>query len=213
MMKRICCVSDTHGQHHDLNIEKCDIFIFSGDAEIISDIYLNDFRQWLCSINATYKIITFGNHDEYCQKLGKEFLKEYFKKENIIHLENESIVIEGIKIFGSPYSKLFLDWAYMANDQELNDYWKHIENDTDIVITHGPAFGWLDQNFRHVHSGSESLKDRLLEIKPRYHITGHIHEERGWLDTKHTTIINASVLNDNYCLINEPIYFDYLDYL
>jgi Icc-related predicted phosphoesterase len=56
-----------------------------------------------------------------------------------------------------------------------------IEEDTDIVITHGPPKGILDITNSHgiyyERTGDKHLLNRILEVKPQLHIFGHLHDE------------------------------------
>jgi Icc-related predicted phosphoesterase len=56
--------------------------------------------------------------------------------------------------------------------------------------------------------GCEDLLLKVEEVKPTFHICGHIHEAYGMQEKDNTTFINASVLNEKYVLVNEPIVFE-----
>jgi Icc-related predicted phosphoesterase len=85
--------------------------------------------------------------------------------------------------------------------------WDAIPNDTDILITHGPPFGYLDipggQSTLRV--GCEMLRERVDEFKPKIHIFGHIHGSAGYYFNGHTHFINAAVLNEQYRYANTPL--------
>jgi len=198
---KIVCIADTHRQHWKIDIPECDIFIFAGDAELDTFKALTDFNDWVGIIKAKHKIVCGGNHDFYLEKRPREELQTYFT--NAIYVENESIEIMGIKIWGSPYSVMFNNWAWMMNSAQLAKVWARIPDDTDIVITHSPPFGILDSTpFSKWPCGCPTLLSRMEEIKPKYHIFGHIHNDYG-IQVKHgTTFINASLLNDHYKLVN-----------
>jgi len=203
---RFVCVSDTHRHRWNLSIPKGDVFIFAGDAGLNKWSDIIDFNLWANCIPCKHKLFIAGNHD------GGVFYNSHQIKgllSNWVYLENDVIEIEGIKLFGSPYSKEFNNWFFMKDENGLNEIWKTIPEDIDIVVTHGPAYGWLDQNVDCENCGSKTLKIRLEEIKPKYHITGHLHEASGVLQTEHTTVINCSVLDEKYNLTFEPKVFDF----
>jgi len=204
-MTKICAISDTHLNHWNITIPDCDIFIHAGDSNCRTITELIDFNNWIKQINAKFKIYVAGNHCSICEKLNINEIKNYLQ--DCIYLENETLIIDNIKFFGSPYSKEFNGWSFMAYEHKLKEIWDKIPEDTDIVITHGPAYGWLDQNVHGEHCGSETLRARFEEIKPKYHITGHLHEASNILQTEYTTIINASVLDENYKLKFQPKVF------
>jgi Icc-related predicted phosphoesterase len=62
----------------------------------------------------------------------------------------------------------------------------------------------LDKNASGESCGSRALRARISEVKPRYHIFGHIHQNYGRKKYAGTEYINASLLNDNYELVNKP---------
>ena len=124
----------------------------------------------------------------------------------ITYLNNASAVIDDIKFYGSPYSNEFFNWAFMGSEVELSKIWAQIPLDTNVLITHGPAYCACDlvknAHLRDPHVGSQSLHSRKKLLKDlKYHISGHIHEAYG----RQGSNINASVLNEKYQLVNEPI--------
>jgi hypothetical protein len=54
------------------------------------------------------------------------------------------IEIEGIKIFGSPYILHWSDTGFFYEPEQEVHIWPHIP-DVDILITHGPPYGIMDQ--------------------------------------------------------------------
>jgi Icc-related predicted phosphoesterase len=85
-----------------------------------------------------------------------------------------------------------------------------IPADTDILITHGPAWGYVDQVIgRTDHLGCELLADRIKEIKPKIHVCGHIHSGHGYVFEDGTHYFNASILNEQYQYGQKPITFDW----
>ena len=88
----------------------------------------------------------------------------------------------------------------MRTPEKIQPHWEAIPDDTDVLITHGPPFGILD----YVEYGGQGsvgcphLMDRVHQIKPKYHIFGHIHDMYGIKEIEGVTHINASVLNDRY---------------
>jgi Icc-related predicted phosphoesterase len=103
----------------------------------------------------------------------------------------------------------FYDWAFnRERGQEIKKHWDLIPDATDILITHGPAYGILDLTIHNIHVGCEELKDKIESIKPKVHIFGHIHEAYGTYANSNIRYINASVLNVRYQMVNEPLSFN-----
>ena len=161
------------------------------------------FNQWLGTLPHPYKVVIAGNHDVMFERhsaTARELLN------NAIYLENSGTEIAGLKIWGSPVQPEFNNWAFnVARGAAIRRYWEMIPLDTDILVTHGPPFGMLDQsNHSSDHLGCEELAVVVEKIKPRLHIFGHIHGGHG--DETHSGIrfINASVVNEDYWPVYEP---------
>jgi Icc-related predicted phosphoesterase len=118
-----------------------------------------------------------------------------------------------VKIYGTPWQPEFYDWAFNLpkNGPGLASKWANIPEDTDILITHGPPFGKLDdvEGKRGIHLGCELLAERINEIKPKICIFGHIHTGYGHYFDGHTHFFNAAVLNENYRYAHLPFTFDW----
>ena len=80
-----------------------------------------------------------------------------------------------------------------------------IPKDTDVLITHGPPAGILDQTYEGQHVGCADLRRYVSMIKPKVHIFGHIHESYGREKKEGTVFVNASICTGSYRPINLPI--------
>jgi hypothetical protein len=63
---------------------------------------------------------------------------------DIIYLEDSSVTIDGVKIYGSPHQPPFHDWAFNRTEPERIEIYKQIPEDIDILLTHGPPYQILD---------------------------------------------------------------------
>jgi Icc-related predicted phosphoesterase len=155
---KIWHISDTHTYHELLQIpEGIDMVIHSGDCSNPRDPYTNEpevrrFIDWFSSLDIKYNV----------------------------YLENETYEIEGIKIFGSPHTPQFGQWAFMKARHKLHRIWQGaIPYDVDIVIVHGPPKGILDLSYDRNNlmerCGDKSLMNRVMEVKPKLMLCGHIH--------------------------------------
>jgi len=211
-MKKIWHISDTHTYHGLLDIpENIDIVIHSGDATNPKDPYLSEdemqnFIYWYSLLPIKHKVFVAGNHD-VC--IERNFIKkDDFERAGIIYLENDWIEIEGLKIWGSPITPNFGNgWAFNKNRAKTHEVWKHIPDDTDIVVTHGPLKGILDISYSIKNElefcGDSSLKKRMLDLKPKLCLFGHIHNCEDIINagtmklSNHDTIYsNGSVVTD-----------------
>jgi Icc-related predicted phosphoesterase len=205
-MTTVCFISDTHNKHNKLIIPECDFLIHSGDISSMGYEYeIVNFLKWFSKQPAKYKIFTVGNHDwlfERNRSLAKSLIPE-----NVIYLEDESIEIDGLNFYGSPVQLEFCNWAFNRSEESLTRYWSNIPDNIDILITHSPAYGILD-DVRHngKHLGSPSLYDEVTNrIKPLIHCFGHIHSGHGTKFINNTCFVNASVLDEDYKLSYNPI--------
>jgi len=186
--------SDTHMQHKRIPVPDGDVLIhagdFSGQGSLDDVEYFNEF---LGSLPHTYKILIAGNHD---WALEREPLQARSLITNAIYLQDSSIELNGIKIYGSPWQPEFFNWAFnLPRGVALREKWAQIPDDTNILITHGPPHGILDTVRTGFSVGCEELRNAVDRIRPQFHVFGHIHEAAGIEMGKHTTFINAAVLN------------------
>lgn len=214
---KIVCFSDTHNQHRKLNLPSGDIHIFSGD--IMQSGYkereLIDFLDWYSLQDSEVKILVAGNHDRWIENYPEEF-KELLKRyPNITYLNKESVKVAGINIYGIPDTHYFFNWAFNRTEHELNDIAEDIPLDTNILITHGPAFSILDTLENKASCGETHWYDKINYLDDLIlHVSGHIHSGYGKttvdvLENGNTyTAINCAVLNEQYELQNEPITFE-----
>jgi Icc-related predicted phosphoesterase len=208
---RICAVSDLHDNLID--IPECDLLLIGGDicpdfhydAEVKQAIWLNtEFRKWLDRIPAEHVVGIAGNHDFVFENRPSIVPKDL----RWTYLQDESAVVNGVKIHGSPWQPPFFDWAFNATEDKLALAFDLIDEDTDIVICHGPPYGQGDRTRRGENVGSKSLLKRLKVVQPKHVVCGHIHEGYGHYRVGDTRVHNASVVNLFYDVVNEPMLFD-----
>ena len=205
---RIVCLSDTHNCNNLIDVPDGDILIHAGDATIqgtIHEIVL--FDEWFSNLPHKYKVFVAGNHDWLFETYNSHARK--ILSDKIIYLQDASVKIEDLKIYGSPWQPRFFDWAFNLNrGAEIAEKWKLIPPDTDILITHGPPFGILDETPRNDFAGCEELRKKVEQIKPQLHIFGHIHYAYGKIEKFGTTFINASNCDESYEPTNLPMVID-----
>lgn len=214
---KVCAVSDLHGKLP--SIGPCDLLIIAGDIcpHITSPGSMRDmsyqaswldtsFRLWLDNCPAKNIVGVAGNHDFVFERMpGMIPINLRWQ-----YLLRNDVVIDGIKIWGSPDQLPFYNWAYNVEEDKLRLEYDTVPVDTDIIISHGPPFGYGDLTPDGTNAGSKSLMDHIKKCSPQYVITGHIHDAHGIYyphDVK-TIIINASALDEKYRLVNDPLYFD-----
>jgi Icc-related predicted phosphoesterase len=213
---KIVAISDTHGKHQNLVLPEGDILIHAGDVSSMGkESEIKDFFNWFSKTDFTYKILIAGNHDFYFEKISHntKALEELIPA-NVIYLNDSGVEIENLKgttfrIWGSPIQPWFYNWAFNRyRGEDIKRHWDKIPQNIDILITHGPAYGILDKTTRNENVGCEDLLEKIKEVKPKFHICGHIHEAYGGIKQSDTEFINASVLDENYNLRNQPVVFE-----
>lgn len=204
---QITTISDTHGLHHLLKLPGGDLLIHAGDVcNRGTQQEAANFIDWFEKQPYTYKIFIAGNHDFFFENFTQQEIQDILPK-NIYYLNDSGIEIDGINIWGSPITPEFHNWAFnRKRGEEINNHWQLIPNNTDILITHGPAFGVLDKIFHNLNVGCEDLLKVVDNIQPKYHIFGHIHESYSYLNKKGTTYINTSSLDLFYTIRNTPFF-------
>lgn len=209
-MTKICFISDIHGDHYRFNdgdviLPDADIIIAAGDITSFGEkIDTIDFIDWFSKLKYEHKIFIAGNHDFFFERypdIAKSMIPD-----NVIYLEDSGVEINGLKFWGTPYQPIFFNWAFNKREEDLIEHWHMIPDDVDVLITHSAPFGILDKNKRGFFTGSQSLRDEVFNrIKPKIHSFGHIHESYGMVDIDGIKFINASNLNLNYVMVNDPI--------
>jgi len=210
-MPKIVCLSDTHNCNEQIAVPDGGILIHAGDATIqgtIDEIVL--FNEWFTNLPHPHKIFVAGNHDwlfETSNRLARTLLDS-----SIHYLEDSSVEIENLKIYGSPWQPRFFDWAFnLTRGTELAEKWRLIPGDTDILITHGPPFGILDEVPRQYwieNTGCDELRKRIEQVRPRLHVFGHIHCGYGQTEKFGVQFVNASNCDESYEPVNSPIVID-----
>ena len=95
---RIVCVSDTHREHHMLDVPEGDVLIHAGDFTDWGSLYdVVDISEWFNAQSHPCKILIAGNHDWGFEKDYKKY-KKMCDDLGIIYLQDSSVEIEGIKI-------------------------------------------------------------------------------------------------------------------
>ena len=190
-------ISDTHGKckvDELLKGDSADVLIHCGDftggdisrteRSWVSPSHDNSFSTFLEELDNVrdyYKhvIVIPGNHDKIVE-LHPEYCKRMLANMDVHLLISESITIEGVKFFGHPWTPEFRNWFFTGDDRFMKLSTDAIDSDTNVLISHGPAYGLLDVEHFGDNVGCRHLYDKLLELKDLTHLLcGHIHESGG----------------------------------
>jgi Icc-related predicted phosphoesterase len=134
------------------------------------------------------------------------------EKNGITYLQDEQVRIEGLFLYGSPWTPSYRRMAFNADEIEMVELRARIPDSTNILITHGPALRVLDFVPRdREHAGCYPLAKRIDELSHlKVHVCGHIHEGYGAKTRESDGLIfaNASTCDRKYRPINPPIIID-----
>lgn len=192
----IRAVSDLHGNLPE--IESCNILLlvagdvcpdFSGGPHWQSGLEGGKFRQgewldtyfrpWLEAVPADAIVGIAGNHDYV------------FEHPSLVpdlpwtYLEDTEANVQGFRVYGTPWVPNLPMWAFHADPRILKISRSAIPTDLDILMTHGPPYGYGDivgakyGPRAGTHVGDEPLLKELDRIGAKLHVFGHIHEGRG----------------------------------
>ncbi len=183
----IDAVSDLHGFYPKL--EGGDLLIVAGDLTAKDTFEQHiDFKTWLHKQNYRKKIVIAGNHDNHFMGLPSDpYVFSSFNTatgEQLSYADylcNSGTEFEGLKIWGTPHSLWFSRInpkcaAFTGSEEDLKKRYDLIPNDIDILVTHSPPYGILDQNVQGEYCGSKSLLETIHRINPSLVVYGHIHE-------------------------------------
>lgn len=200
---KICAISDTHGSLPS-DLPSADILLIAGDVCPAVDHSVSFQGQWIGSnllswmkariMKEQFKHIIFisGNHDFFFEDLMDANREDTFRKtlpKNVHYLRDNMVELEGLKIWGSPWSNFFCDWAFMRYEDGLDEIYSKIPEGLDILISHGPVKGYGDciEQVRYSrysgkavepkmeHLGSISLLKHIDRCSPKLCLSGHIH--------------------------------------
>ncbi len=191
---KILHISDTHNCHRRLrDLPEADILVHSGDFCMVGTAHeAIDFLNWFCDLPYKHKIFICGNHDNCLYGANIDGLPD-----NVYYLCNSGIEIEGTKFYGIP---MFMEDC--ITDRQSRSYAK-IHDNTDVLITHSPAFGILDFD-NGINYGSKEILMKLSDLNLKAHLFGHIHSQHGVMEQNGIIFSNGAIVNADYSVLNTP---------
>lgn len=206
---RLVCISDTHGDHEEVELPAGDVLIHAGDVTGHgTESETRSFFNWMAKQSFDHKICIAGNHDTFME--DEPVATQHLASEANVSLLNASgVQIDGINFWGSPITPRFMHWSFMLDEgAPIEAHWQQMPANTDVLITHGPPYGVLDVVIRDGMPdeavGCHALLNRISEVKPKLHLFGHIHEGFGSKQVDSVLHRNISTMNRHYQIANEP---------
>jgi len=172
---KIAAISDTHGL--DLALPEAEVLIHAGDMTMYGT-WTETAAAGRALGSGPYAAVLLipGNHDEAFQYFLRPTAEDFFFLPNTHLLLDEAWEHKGRVFYGSPWVRILEgmnrnEMAYMRTEEELSRIFQQMPDEIDVLITHGPPKGVLDNDL-----GSEALREAIEKRKIRRHIFGHIHE-------------------------------------
>jgi predicted phosphohydrolase len=213
---RLVALSDLHGMLPE-TLPVCDLLLLAGDLCPVEDHHVayqaqwldRDFRAWLQRVPARKVIGVAGNHDFIFERAPQLVPQDL----PWTYLQDSGVTFEGLKIWGTPWQPWFYNWAFNGQPDELRAIWAKIPAGTDVLVVHGPPYGYGDgvperRSGLIRHTGCPHLLARIQELRPRLVVFGHIHEGRGAWQLGPTTLANVTRVDVAYQPIHPPWTFD-----
>lgn len=190
-MPKVVVISDTHGRHRRVEVPDGDVLIHAGDFTASGSMRdVEEFDDWLSELPHSEKLVVAGNCDAVCER-DPDGVCERLSEAR--YLQDDRVEIEGVTFWGSPWQPVFLNMSFnLPRGDALAEKWADMPEDVDVLITHGPPFGILDRTSRGEEVGDRELLARVTEVRPRFHVFGHVHESSGRETRQGTEFINAA---------------------
>ena len=224
---KICAISDLHGYLPEL--KPCELVLICGDSVPLEyqdsskktkKWYDTTFRKWAGELPCDKVLFIAGNHELHFP--GKKIIYEslFSKDDKITYLCHSEYIHKSkdgkeYKIFGTPYCKQFMNWAFMYPNEELEKIFKNIPNDLDILISHDNPYGYGDIVLQECpwadgsHIGNIPLAKAIEEKQPKYQFNGHLHScDHSLIMIGNTKHYNCSIKDEQYNPVYEPLYLN-----
>ena len=193
---RILVLSDVHGTNSGImtSLELClryepDLTVVCGD---ITQFGPHSWAEGYLGRIPGKTAAVPGNCDPEC-------LDEAYGRSGTIDLHRRSEVIEGMTFIGAggadytPFNTIF-----EFGDDTFPKWLDPLMRENAILVTHAPAYGFLDTNQTGSHRGSRSLRRIVDRWKPILMLFGHIHEARGVVEHNGTVFVNPGPTKDGF---------------
>lgn len=206
---RLVFLSDTHLRHADIEVPDGDVVIHTGDFTTRgSRDECRWFLDWYVRLPHRHKVVIAGNHDFLAERDPAAF--RALVPPGVSYLEDEEIELDGLRIWGSPVTPWFHDWAFnRQRGEEIARHWAKIPERVDVIAVHGPPRDVLDLTVHGDRVGCADLATRIAEVKPRIVAFGHIHEDAGVVERAGVVYVNSCVLDVRYRIANRPVVIDW----
>jgi Icc-related predicted phosphoesterase len=182
-MTRLVLMSDLHTR--PASVPEGDILVLAGDVFCGDDrTSLQSDLSWIKSLGFK-RVLAVPGHLLNTQP---DTAHSLLGAAGVTLLQDRDVVINGVRFYG-------LDWGSTT-----------LIPRADVVISHCPAKGMLDQRQppKSEHLGDAGLARRVSLVAPQLFISGHIHGGYGRAEHGGTTFVNCSLTNEARQMANAP---------
>lgn len=139
---------------------QCDVLITTGDLSLFDFSRLEDIKDKKPAFGV------YGNHDSgnYMDQLG------------ITNVHNRVVEWNGFKIGGFQGCIKYKESVLMYTEEEAR-VWAENFPYVDILLLHAGPRGMLDDPSDEIHTGNESIRQYVLDKKPKFVFCGHQYSE------------------------------------
>jgi Icc-related predicted phosphoesterase len=210
---KLVIISDTHSHHRRVIVPDGDVLIHCGDITFRGELpIIEDFSNWLKEQPHKRKIVIAGNHElGFSHGYKRNSFIDLIRASGADYLEDSLVEIDGVLFYGTPWQPEFCNWEWnLPRGKELKAKWALIPDRVQVLITHCPPFGILDEATSDNNLEKIGCKDLLRRIKQLKHLKvscfGHNHLKGGqMIEQGGVKFVNAAVCTENYNPTNLPV--------
>lgn len=224
---KVAVFSDCHGDLPSVD-SSCKTVVICGDICPIKNHSVSYQDAWLHSIflpwianNEFEKVLLIpGNHDYIFEMKEQGYLMHLEQVSNnvlkILIDESYSLINDNgdtISIYGTPYCKLFGNWAFMKDNDKLKEIYLKIPENLDILFCHDApdinGQGQITQGtYLGKNAGNPVLAEAIFRVKPKRLFHGHIHSAPRENQYGDLLMSNVSIKDEKYQSVFPVTYID-----
>lgn len=195
---RLLALSDTHTFFPELDtLPEADLLVHCGDWTDSgyghSGAPMRAVEAWVKQAKRKYPYVLalHGNHDvgvrnRHWQAMGAVAL------DGLTWTHPSGLTFHGVALTPAyDFPEMAWQWDHMTYEPEVEAAaWQF--GKVDVVVAHGPPWGYLDRSETGRHIGSRMALEYIREHQPRLYLCGHAHSGRGEAQVRETRIVNVA---------------------
>ena len=195
---RLLTLSDTHLEFPRISaLPDADLLIHAGDWTEVgyrhTKLEFTRFETFLRDARARYPhvLALHGNHDLGFDN-GRWAQWGVTPIDGLTWQHSSGLTVHGVALTPAHHlPELLLEWQHMTISEDEEDAAWDFER-VDVVVSHGPPFGYLDLTTQGQRIGSRSAVSYIRTRQPQVFICGHVHEAAGEAQLRETRILNVA---------------------